>query len=83
MQTVLEELFLSTEIYGLLGPLALVILGLVLSQKDKGLSIIFIIVDSVVIWQYLNMDNYELYLWHSIILLLGVIMCMLRMATKR
>ena len=70
-----EELFLSLDMWGYFGPLALVVVGFFITQKAKEIGILFIIVDSLIIWKYLDMANYELYLWHVIILLLGVIQC--------
>jgi len=79
---IFEELFLSTEMWGIFGPLALVVLGFLITKKARELSIFFIIVDSLIIWQYLNMANYEVYMWHAIILLLGVIQCAFRLASR-
>jgi len=79
---IFEELFLSLDMWGYFGPLALVILGYLITKKERGLTIFFIIVDSLIIWQYLNMANYELYMWQVIILLLGVIQCAFRLASR-
>ena len=71
-----DELFLSTEMWGYFGPLALVIIGVILTQKNKELGIIFIIVDSLIIAQYLALiEATPEYWWHVIILLLGVVQC--------
>ena len=79
---IFEELFLSLEMWGYFGPLALVVLGFLITKREKSLGIFFIIVDSLIIWQYLNMADYELYMWHAIILLLGVIQCTFRLASR-
>lgn len=79
---ILEELFLSTEMWGIFGPLALVVIGYFVTRKENGLGIFFIIVDSLIIYQYLTMIDYELYLWHAIILLLGVIQCTFRLVSR-
>ena len=49
------QLFLSTELYGYFGPLALVVAGFIITKKEKGLGIFFIIVDSLVTAQYLSL----------------------------
>ena len=77
------ELFLSTGIWGLFGPLALVVAGFFITQKEKGLGILFIIVDSIIVYQYLALPNYELYLWHVIILILGIMQCTFQLFSKR
>ena len=79
---IFEELFLSLDMWGIFGPLALVVIGYFVTQKAKGLGIFFIIVDSLIIYQYLTMVDYELYMWHAIILLLGVIQCSFRLASR-
>jgi len=78
-----EELFLSLEMWGLFGPLALVVIGFFITQKAKEIGILFIIVDSIIVWQYLDLPNYELYLWHVIILILGIIQCTFTGLSKR
>ena len=78
-----EQLFLTTEMWGLFGPLALVVAGFFITQKEKGLGILFIIVDSIIVYQYLALPNYELYLWHVIILILGIMQCTFQLFSKR
>jgi hypothetical protein len=77
-----EELFLSTEMWGYFGPLALIVIGYLLTKKDKNLGIFFIIVDSLLIAQYLALvavtPNYW---WQVFILILGVIQCTFRLAS--
>lgn len=70
-----EELFLSSEMWGYFGVLAIVILGYFVINREKGLAIFFIIVDSLLIANYLAIASYELYFWQVIILLLGVLSC--------
>ncbi len=53
MQTDFLDLFLSTEMIGYIGPLALVFVGWYLVKKDKGLGVIAFIVESLFIAQYL------------------------------
>ena len=79
-----SELFLSTELWGYFGPVALVIIGYLLIQKDKPLGIFMIIVDSLVISHYLTLvEATPAYYWHSFILILGVITCAFQMIGKR
>jgi len=80
---IFEQLFLTTEMWGIFGPLALVVIGFFITQREKGLGIFFIIVDSIIVWQYLNTANYELYLWHVIILILGIMQCTFQLFGKR
>ena len=78
-----DELFLSTEMWGYFGPLALVVIGWLLTKKEKPLGIFMIIVDSLVIAQYLALVAVTPdYWWHIIILLLGVIQCVFRTVSR-
>jgi len=70
-----SELFLSTELWGYFGPLGLVIISVLLMKKEKSLAIFFIIVDSLVIAQYLALvEATPDYWWHIIIVLIGSIL---------
>ena len=76
-------LFLSTELWGYFGPVGLVIIGWLLTKKEKPLGIFMIIVDSLVIAQYLALVAVTPdYWWHIIILLLGVIQCVFRTVSR-
>ena len=78
-----DELFLSTEMWGYFGPLGLVVIGFLLTKKEKGLGIFFIIVDSLVIAHYFTLlEATPDYWWHIIILLLGVIVCMMQSVSR-
>jgi len=71
-----QELFLSTEMWGYFGPLALVIIGYLLTKKERSLGIFLIIVESLLIAQYLALiEATPNYWWQVIILLLGVVQC--------
>ena len=71
-----EELFLSTGIWGLFGPLALVVISYILTKREKPLGIFFIVVDSIVIWQYFQLIGATPeYWWNIFILIFGVIQC--------
>ncbi len=80
---IFDELFMSTEMWGYFGPLALVIIGYLLTKKNKELGIFLIIVESLIIYHYLTLlgDTPE-YWWHVIILLLGVILCAFQMMDR-
>lgn len=77
------ELFLSLELWGYFGPLALVIIGYFLTKKERGLGIFFIIVDSLIIATYLGLvEATPQYWWHIFILILGVIQCTFRLVSR-
>lgn len=66
------EIFLSPEISGYLGPLALVIIGYVIVEKDKILGILWFIVECLFVSNYLTLVEVTPdYWWHICILLLG------------
>jgi hypothetical protein len=68
------EVFLSTEISGYFGPLALVVIGYFLAKKDRTLGVLWVVVESLIIAQYFALlDATPDYWWHIIILLMGVI----------
>lgn len=85
IQTILEELFLSTEMFGYIGPFALVIVGYVLTQKDRFLGIFMFIIDCLFIAQYLNLvTETPAYWWHIMIILLGgILFCLFPLLGKR
>ena len=69
---ILEQLFLSTEMYGLLGPLGLVLIGYYLAEKDKMLGVFWFIVDVLFAsYYYQLLDATPAYWWHIIIILFG------------
>ncbi len=71
---IFNELFLSLELWGYFGPIALVAIGIILIKKEKSLGIFWIILESLVIAQYFTLlEATPDYWWHIIILLLGVI----------
>ena len=75
-ENIFELLFLSTEMWGYLGPVGLVVIGFLLTKKERSLGIFMIIVDSLIIAQYLALiEATPEYWWHVIILLLGVVQC--------
>ena len=77
------QLFLSTELYGYFGPLALVVIGFFITKKEKNLGIFMIIVDSLVIATYLSLiEATPNYWWHVIILILGVVQCTIQLIDR-
>ena len=81
--SIFYQIFLSLEMWGYFGPLALVIIGYLLIQKNKPLGIFMIIVDSLVISHYLTLVEVTPdYWWHIFILLLGVIQCAFQMMDR-
>ena len=77
------ELFLSLEISGYLGPLALVIIGYFITKAERQLGVFIIIVDSLIIAHYFTLiDATPNYWWHIIILILGVMQCMSQFANR-
>ena len=80
---IFEELFLSTNMWGYFGPLALIVIGYFITKKERGLGIFFIIVDSLIIYTYLSLvETTPGYWWQIIILLLGVIQCTFRLVSR-
>ena len=78
------QLFFSTNMWGYLGPIALVVIGYLLTKKERNLGIFFIIVNSLVIAQYLALiEATPDYWWHVIILLLGVLLTLGQMISDR
>jgi len=66
------DLFLSLEIWGLFGPLGLVIVGYFVAKKEPKIGILFFVVECVVVAQYLALVAVTPhYWWHAIIILLG------------
>jgi hypothetical protein len=72
--TFLEELFLSTDVYGLLGPLALIIIGVLAMKKDKVLFIPLFMVDAIfayTYWELISTNGF--YVWHAMIMTVGLL----------
>lgn len=76
----LDELFLSTEIWGWFGPLALIVIAYIVTTKYKGLGIFFIIVESLITYNYLTLVSVESWYWWNIYLMVfGILMTMVAM----
>jgi len=66
------QLFFGLDMWGYLGPFALVIVGYFMVKKDKGLGVIAFIVESLVIANYLTLvSETPAYWWHIFILIFG------------
>ena len=69
------DLFLSTEMIGYIGPLAIVVIGYILAKKDKGLGLIAFIVQVLIAAQYFALvEATPDYWWHIFIVLVGSIL---------
>lgn len=81
--SIFYDLFLSLEMWGYFGPLALVLIGYFVTKKAKEVGIFFIIVDSLIIYTYLTLvEATPQYWWHIFIVILGVIQCTFRLASR-
>ena len=73
----LSSYFLSTNLGGLIGPFAVLIVGFYLmsEKKYRPLGGLWIILEFVMLSQYFTLlDTNVLYWWHIIILSLGVVL---------
>jgi len=72
------DLFLSLEIWGLFGPLGLVIVGYFVAKKEPKIGILFFVVECVVVARYLALVAVTPYYWWPaiIVLLGGVFTCL-------
>lgn len=69
---ILEELFLSTEMWGYLGPIAMVMIGYYVARRDRILGVLWFVFECLFIAHYLSLvDATPAYWWHTIILLFG------------
>lgn len=80
----LNELFLSTEIYGIIGPSILAIVGIYLANKDRFLGFFWILLLALFTSFYLSLVGDEpSYWWHGLISMLGIIICATQTAKAR
>lgn len=71
---ILEELFLSTEIWSYFGPIAVVVAGIFFVKKDKVLFFFFLLLDSLLAYHYWNLVSADgWYIWHAWIMTFGII----------
>jgi len=74
--SIFYDVFLSLELWGYFGPLALVVIGYVITKKERPLGIFMIIVNALVLWYYLTLVSATPeYWWHIIIVMFGGILC--------
>ena len=82
---IFEELFLSVDIWGWFGPLAIIVISFMIltNRKLKPLGILFIILESLIVSEYLALvGDTPWYWWNVIIMLLGIIICIGQMWSK-
>ena len=82
---IFEELFLSVDIWGWFGPLAIIVVSFIIltNRKLKPLGILFIIVEFLTISIYFDLvEATPWYWWNIIIMLLGIIICIGQMWSK-
>ena len=69
------EIFLSTNISGYFGPLAIVIIGYFLAKKDRSLGVLAFVIQCLIAAQYFALvEATPEYWWQIIIILLGGIL---------
>ena len=80
-----SEIFLSLEMWGYLGPFALVIIGVILADRDKFLGVFWFIIECLFASRYLELiEATPDYWWHILIIIMGGLMtCILPLFTKR
>jgi hypothetical protein len=72
------ELFLSTEISGYFGPLAIIIIGYFVAIKNKALGVLWFVVECLMMAQYFGLvEATPSYWWQIIILLLGCVVVLI------
>lgn len=68
----LDELFLSTDIFGYLGPMGIVVGGYFVSRKSPVLAVLWFVMECLMAMQYFTLiDATPGYWWHAIILVFG------------
>ena len=85
MMTEFSDLFLSTDMIGYIGPLAIVVTGYILAKKDRGLGLIAFMVQCLFAAQYFALlEATPDYWWHVIIIILGgIFSCVVPLMDKR
>lgn len=72
------DLFLSSNMWGYIGPLALAIGGYYIAKKSRSLGVLWFIVDCLFISQYFELiEANPNYWWQIIILMMGCILCLI------
>jgi hypothetical protein len=68
----LSEAFLSVEMWGYIGPLAVVICGYAVAKKSQILGVFYFIFECLIVSHYLELvEATPDYWWHIMIILLG------------
>ena len=66
------ELFMTTTMWGYLGPMSLVVIGWFLMKKDRSLGVLWFVIECLFIADYAGMiGTTPQYWWHIFILLFG------------
>lgn len=69
----LQELFYSTEVWGYLGPLGIVVIGAVVAKRDWKMGILYFIVEMLIVTHYFSLmvgTSWD-YVWHMYIIFFG------------
>ncbi len=85
MQIELTDLFLSTDIWGLFGPFAMVLFGIfvISNPKYKPIGVLWIIVEFIALAKYFDLlTATPFYWWNIIILVLGVIISVFQLSSR-
>jgi len=78
-----SELFYSTDLWGWFGPIIIIVVSFIilLDKKKKPLGIFFIILESLIVAQYLTLvEATPWYWWNIYIMIFGVITCIGQMS---
>ena len=76
--SLIYQLFFSLDMWGYLGPIALVIGGYIVAKKDKSLGVLWFVVEALIIANYLTLVSATPdYWWHTFILLIGCILTLM------
>jgi hypothetical protein len=73
-----DEIFLSTDIQGWFGPLAIITISYIIltNRKLKPLGILFIIVEFLIASEYFSLvEATPWYWWNIFLMILGMILC--------
>lgn len=76
MQIELSDLFLSNDVWGLLGPFAILVIGffLISNKKYRPLAVLWLVVEMIMIAQYFTLvAATPFYYWNIFILIMGVV----------
>lgn len=80
---ILEELFLSTDMWGWFGPIIIIVVSFMIlaNKKYKPLGVFFIIIESLLTYTYYDLAlTTPWYYWNAFIMVIGVILCMFQIA---